>query len=65
MAVADTFDALTSRRSYKHAWNNDEAFDMLRQLAGSKLDVECVEIMIENRKDVEHIQSQFAENELG
>jgi len=56
---------LTSRRSYKHAWSNDEAFDMLRQLAGFKLDVECVDIMIENRKDVEHIQSQFAENELG
>lgn len=65
VAVADTFDALTSRRSYKHAWSNDEAFDMLRQLAGFKLDVECVDIMIENRKDVEHIQSQFAENELG
>lgn len=65
VAVADTFDALTSRRSYKHAWSNDEAFEMLRQLAGIKLDVECVEIMIENRKDVEHIQSQFAENELG
>lgn len=65
VAVADTFDALTSRRSYKHAWSNDEAFEMLRQLAGFKLDVECVEIMIENRKDVEHIQSQFAENELG
>jgi len=65
VAVADTFDALTSRRSYKDSWSNDEAFDMLRQLAGFKLDVECVEILIENRKDVELIQSQFAENEFG
>lgn len=65
VAVADTFDALTSRRSYKDAWSNDEAFDILRQLAGAKLDVVCVNIMIENRADVEHIQSQFAENTLG
>jgi len=65
VAVADTFDALTSRRSYKAAWSNDEAFDMLRQLAGFKLDAECVDIMIENRREVEQIQSQFAENEFG
>ena len=65
VAVADTFDALTSRRSYKSAWSNEDAFDMLRQLAGFKLDAECVDIMIENRKEVEQIQSQFAENELG
>lgn len=65
VAVADTFDALTSRRSYKDAWSNDEAFDILQQLAGAKLDVVCVNIMIENRADVEQIQSQFAENALG
>lgn len=65
VAVADTFDALTSRRSYKAAWSNDEAFDMLRQLAGGKLDEECVDIMIMNRADIERIQSQFAENDLG
>lgn len=65
VAVADTFDALTSRRSYKEAWSNDEAFDMLRQLAGAKLDIECVNIMIEIRAEVEYIQSQFAENQLG
>ncbi len=61
VAVSDTFDALTSRRSYKDAWSNDEAFEMLQQLAGAKLDIECVNIMIEHRAEVEHIQSQFTE----
>lgn len=65
VAVCDTFDALTSRRSYKHAWRNDEAFEMLQQLAGAKLDVECVDIMLERRAEVEQIQSQFAESALG
>jgi HD-GYP domain-containing protein (c-di-GMP phosphodiesterase class II) len=65
VAVADIFDALTSCRPYKKAWSNNEAFEMLMQLAGIKLDVECVNIMIENRADVEYIQAQFAANELG
>ena len=46
IAVADVFDALTSRRSYKHAWSNDEAFALLRQLAGVKLDRDCVEVLL-------------------
>lgn len=41
-AVADIFDALTNRRPYKQAWDNDEAFAMLKQLSGAKLDAHCV-----------------------
>ncbi|MDA8258403.1 MAG: HD domain-containing protein, partial [Betaproteobacteria bacterium] len=36
VAVADIFDALTSRRPYKTAWSIDDAFTLLRQLAGKK-----------------------------
>lgn len=63
VAVADVFDALTSRRPYKEAWSNDEAFAMLERLAGEKLDAECVQAMIENRAQVEQIQAQFKEQE--
>ena len=42
VAVADVFDALTSRRPYKDAWSNHRAFEELRNLAGVKLDPECV-----------------------
>ena len=41
VGVADIFDALTSSRSYKHAWSNDEAFAALRRMAGSQIDQEC------------------------
>ena len=61
VAVADVFDALTSRRPYKEAWSNDDAFAMLERLAGEKLDAECVQAMIENRAQVEQIQAQFKE----
>jgi HD-GYP domain-containing protein (c-di-GMP phosphodiesterase class II) len=65
VAVADVFDALTSRRPYKDAWSNDEAFAMLQRLAGEKLDADCVRALLDNRAEVERTQSLFKENPLG
>ncbi len=65
VAVADIFDALTSRRPYKPAWSNDDAFALLRQLAGRKLDAHCVNALIDNREQIEDIQRQFQENVIG
>jgi HD-GYP domain-containing protein (c-di-GMP phosphodiesterase class II) len=65
VAVADVFDALTSRRPYKEAWDNDRAFAMLRKMAGEQLDVDCVEALLSQRAAVEEIQRQFRENVLG
>ncbi len=64
-AVADIFDALTSCRPYKHAWSNDEAFDLLKQMRGTKLDPDCVDALLACREDIEAIQQQFGENLLG
>jgi len=65
VAVADIFDALTSRRPYKEAWSNDRAFAKLRELAGEKLDRDCVEALVEQREEVERIQLTYQENEYG
>lgn len=65
VAVADVFDALTSRRPYKDAWSNEKAFDTLKQLAGEKLDIDCVNALIENQEKVRLIQKQFKENTYG
>jgi HD-GYP domain-containing protein (c-di-GMP phosphodiesterase class II) len=65
VAVADIFDALTSRRPYKEAWSNDRAFDTLKQLAGEKLDADCVNALIEHRTEIERIQCQFSEDMYG
>lgn len=61
VAVADVFDALTSRRPYKEAWSNDKAIKKLRELAGKTLDHDCVNALIDNRDKVEEIQQQFEE----
>lgn len=65
VAVADVFDALTSRRPYKDAWTNDEAFATLQRLAGEKLDAECVAALVGAREEVERIQERFAEDRMG
>lgn len=65
VAVADVFDALTSRRPYKEAWTVDESFKKLQQMAGSKLDAECVDALISNREQVEEIKRLFKENQYG
>jgi HD-GYP domain-containing protein (c-di-GMP phosphodiesterase class II) len=62
VAVADVFDALTSARPYKEAWSNDEAFALLREMAGSKFDHDCVEALIAARAEVEAVQRRFRED---
>ena len=65
VAVADIFDALTSRRPYKAAWSNNEAFSFLRNFAGAKLDTDCVEALVQCQAEIEEIQSQFREDSVG
>ena len=65
VAVADVFDALTSKRSYKEAWSNAQAIEALHELAGEKLDQNCVNALIKNMDQVESIQKQFKEIILG
>ncbi len=62
ISVADFFDALTSRRPYKVAWTNEEAFAILQRLMGFKLDRDCVEALLQNRDRVKEIQERFKED---
>ena len=65
VAVADVFDALTSRRPYKEAWSNERAIAKLQQLAGEKLDKDCVEALLNNMDEVVKIQTLFVESPFG
>ncbi len=65
VTVADVFDALTSERPYKQAWNNEKAFSWLLEQAGLKFDRRCVESLLGRASEVEHIQRCFCENAYG
>ena len=62
VAVADVFDALTSARPYKDAWSNEQAIALLNELAGEKLDKECVDALVGHMDDVLEIQKRFKES---
>jgi len=49
VAVADVFDAITSRRPYQPARSADEAITILRGLAGVEFDSDCVEALVRAR----------------
>lgn len=65
VAVADVFDALTSARPYKKAWDNVSAIETLKSMAGEKLDFDCVNALIQNIDEIIEIQKQFKENTYG
>lgn len=63
IAVADIFDALTSKRPYKLAWSNEEAFSLLERLAKDKLDQNCVSALMSNPDKILEIQDKFQDTE--
>ena len=46
IAVADTFDALTTNRPYQTAHTPEQALQIIRNLAGKRLDPEAVEALL-------------------
>ena len=62
IAVADVFDALTSKRSYKNAWSNEDAFATLRTMSAWKLDSKCVDILMKHGEEITEIQTQFMDD---
>ncbi len=60
VTVADIFDALTSRRTYKDAWDIEDAFENLDQMvAQGKLDGDCVAALQANREGVVEVIQRF------
>lgn len=59
VAVADVFDALTSERPYKKAWEDEAAIDFLNQGAGSHFDPVCVKAFLNAWDDVEKVRERY------
>ncbi|MBR1683704.1 MAG: HD-GYP domain-containing protein [Clostridia bacterium] len=63
VAVADVYDALTSRRSYKEAWEEDRAFDEIRRNSGTQFDPQVVDAFLRCREEISHIREMYADRE--
>ena len=65
VAVADVFDALTSRRPYKEPLSTTASLERMQELAGSKLDPRCLEALHRHSGDLARVQVHFEENRFG
>ncbi len=61
VAVADVFDALTSERPYKKAWEWSRAMELISSSAGTHFDPACVNAFFQNWQVVEDIYRRFSD----
>ncbi len=62
VAVADVFDALTTERPYKNAWELGQALDFLKQSSGSHFDPQCVDAFLTRLEDALAIQAKYMDD---
>lgn len=63
VAVADVFDALTSARPYKRAWEVERARDFLIEGRGAHFDPVCVDAMLACWDEVLDIRARFRDED--
>jgi response regulator RpfG family c-di-GMP phosphodiesterase len=62
VAIADVYDALSSRRSYKEPWDESRSIEIISQGAGTHFDPELVEIFLERIAPIRNIQERYSES---
>lgn len=59
VAVADVYDALSSRRCYKAAWGQEEVLAEMKRSAGNQFDPELIDILLESVDVLQAIAQRF------
>ena len=59
VALADVYDALSSLRVYKEAWDEEKVLDTIRKNSGSHFDPELVDILFNNLDMIRSIQQRY------
>lgn len=60
MAVADVFDALSSKRVYKSPMPLDEALAIIEEGSGTHFDPKCVEVFLDARDEVKSVMKKYS-----
>jgi response regulator RpfG family c-di-GMP phosphodiesterase len=61
VALADVFDALSSKRTYKDPWDEKHILSKIEECAGSQFDPELVEIFFDRLDVMRSIQKRYVE----
>ena len=63
VAVADVFDALSSRRVYKEAFPMEQVLDIVRQERGRHFAPDVVDILLDRAAQAEHIRITYRDDD--
>ena len=63
MAVADVFDALVSKRSYKEGFPYDKALKIIREESGAQFDPKIVDAFFASQEAILKVADEFGENQ--
>ncbi len=58
MAIADVFDALLSRRSYKEPFSFDEAVNIIKEGSGKHFDPQIVAVFLNHLYEIHEIADE-------
>ncbi len=59
VAIADVFDALTSKRPYKEPFSNEKALEIMREGRAKHFDPTILDLFFNNFAEIEKIQSEY------
>jgi putative two-component system response regulator len=60
VAVADVYDALTTRRRYKEAYSHDQACEIVVEMSGRQFDPDLVEAFTEVQHTFREIRQRYS-----
>jgi len=63
VAIADVYDALSSKRVYKDAWSEDDVLNALKEGAGSQFDPELIDIFLDIIDVIKSIQQRYPDKD--
>lgn len=63
VALADVFDALSSRRVYKDAWDEDKVLQTIKEERGKQFDPELVDLFFEILDVIRAVASRYPDKE--
>ena len=62
MALADVYDALVSRRTYKQQFSHEDALEIIRKNSGSQFDPDVVAAFVASSDEFSRIAHEFADD---
>jgi len=63
VAVADVYDALSSKRCYKTAWSHRDVLRLMNEQSGQHFDPRCVQAFISQLGEIRTIQARFTDEQ--